>query len=73
MEKLKSKPLRIGLPFIPTPSSRFLAKSYYINKKRILISILQVLNKKKINNNLSKKIKSNIPIDVPDLSFKGPF
>ena len=73
MEKLKSKPLRIGLPFIPTPSSRFLAKSYYLNKKRILISILQVLNKKKIKNNLSKKIKSNIPIDVPDLSFKGPF
>ena len=73
MEKLKSKPLRIGLPFVPTPSSRFLAKSYYLNKKRILISILQVLNKKKIKNNLSKKIKSNIPIDVPDLSFKGPF
>ena len=73
MEKLKSKPLRIGLPFIPTPSSRFLAKSYYLNKKRILNSILQVLNKKKIKNNLSKKIKSNIPIDVPDLSFKGPF
>ena len=73
MEKLKSKPLRIGLPFIPTPSSRFLAKSYYLNKKRILFSILQVLNKKKIKNNLSKKIKSNIPIGVPDLSFKGPF
>ncbi len=73
MEKLKSKPVRLGLPFIPTPSSRFLANTYYLNKKTILSSILDILNKNKIKNNLLKKIKTNIPVDVPDLNFKGPF
>ena len=32
LENLKSKPVRIGLPFIPTPSTRFLANNYYPNK-----------------------------------------
>ena len=73
MEKLKSKPVRIGLPFIPTPSSRFLAKSYYPNKKTILLSILQLLKKEKNKKKLFQKIEANIPVDVPDLSFKGPF
>ena len=73
MEKLKSKPIRIGLPFIPTPSSRFLAKSYYPNKKTILSSILKMLGKEKIKKRLLNKIKANIPVDVPDLNFKGPF
>jgi pyruvate/2-oxoglutarate/acetoin dehydrogenase E1 component len=73
MEKLKSKPIRIGLPFIPTPSSRFLAKFYYPNKKTILSSILRILGKEKIEKKLLNKIEANIPIDVPDLNFKGPF
>lgn len=73
MEKLKSKPLRIGLPFIPTPSSRFLANYYYPNKKTILSSILKILNKQKIEKKLLRKVEPNIPVDVPDLSFKGPF
>ena len=73
MEKIKSKPVRIGLPFIPTPSSRFLAKSYYPNKKTILRSILQLLKKEKNKKKLFQKIEANIPVDVPDLSFKGPF
>ena len=73
MEKLKSKPIRIGLPFIPTPSSRFLAKFYYPNKKTILSSILKILGKEKIEKKLLNKIEANIPIDVPDLNFKGPF
>ena len=73
MDKLKSKPVRIGLPFIPTPSSRFLANSYYPNKKTILLSILDMLGKGKNKEELLKKVKSNIPVDVPDLNFKGPF
>ncbi len=73
LEKLKSKPLRIGLPFIPTPSSRFLAKSYYPNKKTILSSILKILNKEEVEKKLSKEVEANIPVDVPDLNFKGPF
>jgi pyruvate dehydrogenase E1 component beta subunit len=73
MNSLKHKPIRIGLPFAPTPSSRFLAKNYYPNKEKILSSILDVMNKKKYKNYLLKLIKSQIPVDVPDLNFKGPF
>ena len=70
---LKAKPVRMGLPFIPTPSSRFLAKNYYPNKKTILCAVLDILNKNKNKIKLLKLIKSNIPVDVPDLNFKGPF
>jgi len=71
--KLNAKPIRLGLPFLPTPSTRFLANKYYINKKIILKSILKILNKEKYELKLSKFLKSNIPVDVPDLNFKGPF
>ena len=73
MGSLKAKPVRMGLPFIPTPSSRFLAKTYYPNKKTILCAVLDILNKNKNKIKLLKLIKSNIPVDVPDLNFKGPF
>jgi pyruvate dehydrogenase E1 component beta subunit len=73
MNSLKHKPIRIGLPFVPTPSSRFLANNYYPNKEKILSSILDVMNKKKYKKYLFKLIKSKIPVDVPDLNFKGPF
>ena len=73
MGSLKAKPVRMGLPFIPTPSSRFLAKNYYPNKKTILCAVLDILNKNKNKIKLLKLIKSNIPVDVPDLNFKGPF
>jgi len=73
MGSLKAKPVRMGLPFIPTPSSRFLAKNYYPNKKTILCAVLDILNKNKNKIKLLRLIKSNIPVDVPDLNFKGPF
>jgi len=73
MNSLKHKPIRIGLPFVPTPSSRFLANNYYPNKQKILFSILDIMNKKKYKKYLLKLIKSKIPVDVPDLNFKGPF
>lgn len=73
VEKLKSKPVRIGLPFLPTPSSRHLANRYYPNKKTILLKILELMGKEKNKDKLIKKVEPNIPVDVPDLSFKGPF
>jgi len=73
INKLKKAPVRIGLPFIPTPSSRFLAKSYYPTKYKILCAVLDILNKNKNKVKLAKLTKSNVPVDVPDLNFKGPF
>lgn len=67
---LKSKPRRLGLPFLPTPSSRFMAKNYYITKKDMLLQFESIFNIR----NMSNKIKINKSlVDVPDLKFKGPF
>lgn len=70
---LKSKPIRLGLPFIPTPSTRFLANEYYVSKEKILLAISKILNKKNLYLKNFRKLKNNIPIDIPDLNFKGPF
>jgi acetoin:2,6-dichlorophenolindophenol oxidoreductase subunit beta len=73
----KLPPVRLGLPFYPTPSSRGLIKNYYPSSLRILMEIINLL---KIKKNISLKIinefKSdhiNDKIDVPDDFFKGPF
>lgn len=71
--KLKCKPTRIGLPFFPTPSTRILANNYYPNKKTILKTILKMINKSSYQKKLLNLLSSDIPIDVPDLNFKGPF
>jgi pyruvate dehydrogenase E1 component beta subunit len=69
-------PQRITLPDIPTPSSKGLTKYYYpsyidiIKKVLVMMDISQ--NKKDFNKILQSE-KSNIPFDVPDLSFTGPF
>ena len=75
--KLKSFPIRLGLPFHPVPSSRGLVKNFYPSGKNILIAIRDALNIsdklfRKILNDYNKSTKK-IPIDVPDPYFKGPF
>jgi pyruvate dehydrogenase E1 component beta subunit len=74
--KLKCAPQRLTLPDAPTPSSRGLSKYYYplsvdIVKKSLIMTGLDQ-NKKEIKEVL-KSLKSDIPLDVPDLSFTGPF
>jgi len=75
--KLKSFPGRLGLPFHPVPSSRGLVKNFYPNGFQILKLIKDTLdiNEKKFEQIISsyKKSITNIPIDVPDPFFKGPF
>jgi hypothetical protein len=65
------------LPDHPTPSSAGLIKNYYVDSIMILEKISQVVDiapsaleqlKKSIINE-----RRNIPIDVPDPFFKGPF
>ena len=75
--KLKNKPLRIGLPDNPTPSSRAFVKNIYINRLNLFRKICDQI---KINKLIQKKIvniikveDSKIPVDIPNPKFKGPF
>lgn len=71
----KTAPVRLGLPFYPTPMSKNYINEYYVSKFKILKSILSVLKLK-----LSKKEYKEFEkfyntdyIDVPDKNFQGPF
>ena len=76
-EFLKTAPIRLGLPDHPTPSSASLIKNYYVDSIMILEKISQVVDiAPSVLEQLKKSIvneRKNIPIDVPDPFFKGPF
>jgi pyruvate dehydrogenase E1 component beta subunit len=76
-EFLKTAPIRLGLPDHPTPSSASLIKNYYVDSIMILEKISQVVDiAPSVLEQLKKSIvneRNNIPIDVPDPFFKGPF
>lgn len=71
-DSLKAPPLRIALPDIPTPTSRALANHYYPRVIDVVNSAYKMLGlPKKSEEQLG--ILSDIPLDVPDKSFTGPF
>lgn len=66
---LIKKPELLTLPDVPSPTSVFYTKEFYVKKKDIL---------KKIGSLVNKKIKFNLKNlddqhDIPDINFKGPF
>lgn len=75
--KLLSEPIKIGMPFYPTPSSRGYLKNHYPSKKMIFENILKLFPSiKKYKKNIYSEIDlitKNVPIDIPDETFKGPF
>ena len=76
VKNLKAK--RLGLPDFPTPSSRSLIKNYYPSALNIIENSLDLIGTKKktkseIILDFKKNNLSNLPIDVPHPSFKGPF
>ena len=66
--KLSKPPLLLTLPDIPSPTSTFYTKDFYVSKQDI-VNKIKILTNKKIN----IKFSNNISHDVPDLRFKGPF
>ena len=66
--KLTKPPILLTLPDIPTPTSAFYTKDFYVSKQDILNKIKLLTNKK-----INTKLSNNIAHDVPDLKFKGPF
>ncbi len=69
---LKSAPQRITLPDVPTPTSPALAANYYpraihiVNAARISLGLEETTEE-------LLGIKQELPLDVPDQAFKGPF
>lgn len=72
-----SPPIRLGLPFSPTPSSRAFIEEVYVTPTKIIKNILQLADIKKqkqkdILEAFRSKFKNDMN-DVPNQNFKGPF
>ncbi len=65
--ELKSKPIKITLPDIPTPTSRGLTRWYYPFYGDLVQAAAKLLGKKIRKDKIPKQW------DVPDKSFTGPF
>ena len=70
-DKLLSAPARIGINDSPSPSTRALTKSFYPRADKIA-KIISEMMKKDLDMNILFP-KSDIPLDIPDPSFTGPF
>lgn len=74
---LQAPPLRLGLPDHPTPSSRGLVPGYYPDAPLLVRSIGDLLriDDQRIGGALRRldEQRRDLPIDVPDPFFKGPF
>ena len=73
---LQYKPQRITLPDIPTPTSHSLTRYYYPTYVDIVNTVATMTGADKDKAELRKILKSeesDIPRDVPDMSFTGPF
>ena len=69
--EMNSRPLRMGFPSYPTPTSRSLAESYYPTARSIVKSVYELLQKPKPKDFTDFDIRKNS--DQPDPTFTGPF
>nr|ACA21554.1 acetoin dehydrogenase beta chain [Candidatus Pelagibacter ubique] len=66
----KKEPNLLTLPDLPSPTSHYLSKEFYISSEKILASISKLLSKKiKFNKQILRKELH----DIPNQEFKGPF
>jgi pyruvate dehydrogenase E1 component beta subunit len=76
-EALKVAPRRLGLPDHPTPSSRGMVPGYYPDAPLIVRTVGDILqlDSGHVQNIVAKldAQRKDLPIDVPDPFFKGPF
>ena len=71
LSDLKSPPERVALPDCPTPTSPALAKYYYPRAVHLVATARKMLGLS--TDELDEKDAISIPLDVPDMSFTGPF
>ena len=70
-DKLVTAPVRIGMNDSPSPSTRALANNFYPRADNIAKIISEMLSIDLDTNVLFPQ--SDIPLDIPDPSFTGPF
>ncbi len=74
---LKAAPRRLGLPDHPTPSSRGLVVNYYPDALRIVEALAGLLDlPAEVETNARQALiaaRGDLPVDVPDQYFRGPF
>jgi len=68
---LKSPPQRIALPDCPTPTSWALSKYYYPRAVHIVVTARRMLGLSA--DEPVSDVTTSVPLDVPDVSFTGPF
>ena len=68
---LKSPPKRVTLPDIPTPSTPALASHYYPRAIHIARQAMEMLGLN--TDDLVAEATATVSLDIPDISFKGPF
>ena len=66
----KKEPLLLTLPDLPSPTSHYLTRNYYISSEKILSSISDLISKKI---KYDKSILNKEAHDIPNKEFKGPF
>ena len=70
-DQLICAPLRIGMNDSPSPSTRSLANYYYERASDIAQKLIEMFKLELDVNDIFPK--TNLPLDIPDPSFKGPF
>jgi len=68
--ELKTAPIRITLPDIPAPSTPALSSHYYPIATDIINAVVRCL---KLNTTIIASQQTHTPLDVPDITFTGPF
>ncbi|MBI5741888.1 MAG: alpha-ketoacid dehydrogenase subunit beta [Nitrospirae bacterium] len=69
---LKSAPARIAFPDVPTPTSWALANHYYPRAVHIVNTVREMFGKHTLKVE-QVEVKCDVPLDVPDKAFTGPF
>lgn len=72
---LRVPPERLTIPDVPTPTSWKLAESYYPTYKTIVEKIISMIGNSQSLLHLARLHfpKSDVPSDIPDPAFTGPF
>ena len=69
-KQLKYKPIKISIPDIPEPTTRFLIKEYYPSLNDLYKVVCKMFN---IRKNLKLNLNEQKFYDIPGEWFKGPF
>jgi len=74
---LKSRPIRLGMPDHPTPSSRGMVPGVYPDAARIVTELGKSIGlpQEKVDTVIKglETARGDLPVDVPDPHFRGPF